>query len=99
MIITRASTPGQIGPGSNGNEGILNAPRIYGTVASPEDAIQCHTKEPFWRSILSFFRVYSQSTLRLANSTVLQFLINMSCNTRQPMSGIEFDLHKPVLIY
>ena len=37
--LTGATTPGQSGPGSNGNEGVLHIPQGSRTGTSPPDAV------------------------------------------------------------
>ena len=42
---TGTTIPGHSGPGSNGNEGVLQSPQISRTRASPSVAIYCHSKD------------------------------------------------------
>ena len=42
MILSDATTPGKSGPGSNGNEGVLQIPQISRFPKSRNQMVQCH---------------------------------------------------------
>ena len=46
--LSGAITPGQSGPGSNGNEGVLCIPRIFKAGASPSDGLMSYS----WHSLV-----------------------------------------------
>ena len=40
--LSDTTSPGESGPGNNGNEGVLHIPQSSKTEASPSDEVQCH---------------------------------------------------------
>ena len=42
---TGVTTPGQSGPGSNGNEGVLHIPQIFKAEASPSDCFMSYPRQ------------------------------------------------------
>ena len=48
-ILSGASTPGESGPGGNGNEGVLHIPQISKNGASLSDGLMSYNQDTHWR--------------------------------------------------
>ena len=59
-LLTGATTPGPIEPGSNGNERVLYTPQSSRIRASPSDAVECNVQPPPLFMVLLHCRGYSQ---------------------------------------
>ena len=72
-VLTGNTTLDQSGPGSNGNEGVLNAPKIFRIGMSPSDVVSNHSWDSSIRGrVLTHRRKYSQCILSPANMADFQ---------------------------